>query len=118
MIPIDHLSIGADPVSFLGTPSEFPRTSCLDQKRSASGVQHDLPGLGRFGILPAVPAGFVVEPRPEDPGVVLVEDDPERTGGRVDLQGQDVREREVEKMFAEPHAARFARDRKDGTMRH
>ena len=56
----------------------------IRRARDASGVQHDLPGLGAVDA--AMGTGLVVEPGPDDPGVLLVQDHPEGPGGRVDAQ--------------------------------
>lgn len=50
-------------------------------------MQDDLSGLG--GILLAVTARLVVEPRPQHPGALLIEDHPEGAARRIDVEGHE-----------------------------
>src|ERR1041384_1640556 len=52
-------------------------------------LEDDLAGLRRVHLVLAVPAGLVVEPGPQHPGVLLVQDDAEGATGRIDLQGDE-----------------------------
>jgi hypothetical protein len=50
-------------------------------------MQQDLAGVGGVGL--AMAAGFVVEPRSDHPGVLLVEGHPEGAAGGVDVEGHE-----------------------------